>query len=287
MAVLGPILFNLYINDLFYLIDTDICNYADDTTPYAVDMCLKKLMAKVELVSGKAIDWFCYNGMKLNSKKCRLLVCGHKNECMICKIGDSQIIETHLVKLLGVNIESDLTFNNYLKTVCKKASQKLNALSRLCSIIPLDQRKILMQAFFTSQFAYSPLIWMFHSRKLNTKINDLHYRALRIVYRDETSTFIELLAKDGAVTTHHRNLQFLAIEMYKVYKGIAPAFLNDIFEKHPNADIDNVSANTRSATSFYNTCNPKTVRYGLETLRSIGPKIWSMIPVDLKNTSIG
>ena len=284
-SVLGPLLFNLYINDLFYLIDTDICNYADDTTPYAVDMCLEKLMDKLELASNKAMEWFRYNGMKLNSKKCHLLVSGHKNECMICNIGNSQVIETHLVKLLGVNIESELTFNSYLKTVCKKASKKLSALSRLCSIIPLVQRKSLMQAFVISQFSYSPLVWMFHSRKLNTKINDLHYRALRMVYRDETSSFNELLEKDGAVTIHHRNLQFLAIEMYKVFKGLAPTFLSDIFEKHQNANTENISANTRSATSFYNPCNPKTVKYGLETLRSIGPKIWNMIPVDLKNTA--
>ena len=73
--------------------------------------------------------------------------------------------------------------------------------------------------------------------------------------------------------------------MYKVYNGIAPAFMSNIFGKHLNADTENISANTRSATSFYNHQNPNTVKYGLETLRSIGPKIWGMIPVDLKNTT--
>ena len=111
--------------------------------------------------------------MKLNSDKCNLLVCGHKFECMICKTENSHIIETHLVKLLGIKIESELTFNNYMEAVCKKASQKLNALSRLCFIIPFQKRKILMHAFFDSQFSYSPLVWMFHSRRINTKINNL------------------------------------------------------------------------------------------------------------------
>ena len=50
---------------------------------------------------------------------------------------------------------------------------------------------------------------MFHSRKMNTKINGLHYRALRIVYQDETSTIEELLYKDGSITIHHKNLQLL------------------------------------------------------------------------------
>ena len=147
----------------------------------------------------------------------------------------------------------------------------------MCGFIPLEQR---MYAFFASLFYFGPLVWMFHSQKLNTKINNLHYRALRMVYHDETSSFSELLAKDDAVTIHHRNLQLLAIEMYKVFKGIAPAFLSDIFKLHSNADTENVSANTRSGMSFYNPCNPSTVKYGLETLKSLGPKIWSMVPVD-------
>ena len=93
-SIWGPLLFDLYMNDLFYIIDSDVCNLADDTTPFAVDKCLSKLMTKLELASEKAYNWFHWNGMKLNSGKCKLLVSGHKHECMILNIGKSQIIET-------------------------------------------------------------------------------------------------------------------------------------------------------------------------------------------------
>ena len=221
--------------------------------------------------------------MKPNSKKWHLLVSGHKNECLIAKISASQVIETHIVKLLGVHIDSDLTFENHLKTVCKKASQKLNALSRLCSFIPFKQPKTIMQAFFISRFSYCPLVWMFHSRKLNTKINNLHFRALRMIYRDETFSFKALLEKDGSVTIHHSNLQYLAIELYKVFNGTAPAILNNLFRKKGNAGTtESVSNNTRSGSTFYNSSNPKTVKFGLETLRVLGPKIWDIIPEEVK-----
>ena len=82
-SVLGPLLFNLFINDLFFLIKTDICNFADDNTPYTVDMSLHTLMNKLECTTEEALDWFQYNGMKLNSSKCDLLVCGYKFECML------------------------------------------------------------------------------------------------------------------------------------------------------------------------------------------------------------
>ena len=71
---------------------------------------------------------------------------------------------------------------------------------------------------------------MFQNRQINTKINNLHYRALRIIYMDETSSFKELLQKDGSVTIHQRNLQFLTLEMFKAKTGLAPSFMNEIQE---------------------------------------------------------
>ena len=281
-SVLGPLLFNLFINDLFYIIKTDLCNYADDNTPYTCDISLEVLMNKLECAIENALDWFRSNGMKLNSSKCKLLVSGHKFENMICKVEKSQIIESHMVKLLGIQIDSELTFSAHMKNICKKASQKLNALSRLCGFLPFHRRKSLMEAFFKSQFSYCPLVWMCHSREINTRINNLHYRALRMVHQDEFSSFEELLRKDGSVTIHHRNLQFLATEMYKVTQGIGPAFMQEIFSRNPNVNSEDISANTRLNSVFYNPSNPRKVNNGLETLRSLGPKIWDIIPVNLR-----
>ena len=171
-----------------------------------------------------------------------------------------------------------------METICKRASQKLNVLSRLCAIIPFYRHKMLMKAFFNAQFSYCPLVWMFYSRKINTKINNLHFRALRMIYQDEISSFDELLKKDSSVTIHHRNLQFLVTEMFKVVKDIAPVLMEQVFARNSSAFTKDVSANTRFKSVFYNHSNPKKVNYGLETLRSLGPKIWSMVPKELRNS---
>ena len=84
------------------------------------------------------------------------------------------------------------------------------------------------------------------------------------------------MKRDGSVTIHHRNLQFLAIEMFKVDKGLAPVFMNEIFPKNKNVGTDNISSNKRSNNPF----NPKPVNYGLETLRSL--KIWQLAPRELR-----
>ena len=70
---------------------------------------------------------------------------------------------------------------------------------------------------------------MFHSRTLNNRINKLHERTLRIVYQDSVSSFETLLDKDNSFTIHERNIQNLAIELFKVKMGISPKFMNEIF----------------------------------------------------------
>ena len=107
--------------------------------------------------------------------------------------------------------------------------KKVTTLARVAKILPFNKRRLLFKAFIESQFSHCPLVWMFCSRTINSKINKLHYRALRIVYRDDVSTFEELLLRDGSVTVHHKNLQFLAMEMFKVDKGLAPSFMTNIF----------------------------------------------------------
>ena len=73
-------------------------------------------------------------------------------------------------KLLGVKIDSQFLFESHVSTLCKKASQKLHTLLKITNYMDLEKRKCLMRAFITSQFNYCPLIWMFHSRKLNNRI---------------------------------------------------------------------------------------------------------------------
>ena len=109
----------------------------------------------------------------------------------------------------------------------------LYALARISHFMEKNKLRIIMKAFIESQFGYCPLIWMFHSRSLNNRINHLHERALRLVYKNYTASFEELLSKDNSFTVHHKNLQKLAIEMFKVKNNILPN-LSDIFSSSVN-----------------------------------------------------
>ena len=88
-----------------------------------------------------------------------------------------------------------------------------------------DKLRTTTNAFFSSQLAYCPLIWMFHNQTLNKRINKFQESALHLVHKNNTSSFYELLQKENSFTSHHRNIQKLALEIYRVERRIAPKIM--------------------------------------------------------------
>ena len=137
------------------------------------------------------------------------------------------------------------------------------------------KRRLLMN-FFASQFNYCPLVWICHHRSVNSKINRLHERCLRIVYSDSVSSFEDLLDKDRSVSEHLKNIKTLAIEMFKISNKLTVPLMDEIFVKRNNA---------------YNLCKPSefvrpkvhSVFHGKESISYPDPQIWDMIPVEMKN----
>ena len=130
-----------------------------------------------------------------------------KNQEIQINIGEIAISNSKCEKLLGIHFDNKLIFEPHVRSLCKKASQKLNPFARIAYSLKFEQRKPLLNTFMTSQLSYAPVVWMFHNRKLNNHINLIHERALRITYQDHNSTFNKLLAKDGSSEIHDRNLQ--------------------------------------------------------------------------------
>ena len=126
---------------------------------------------------------------------------------------DGLPIDSSKTEVLGITIDHELKFDDHVNHLCKKASVKLNTLAHYAPFMNVSKKRNIMKSFIESQFGYCPLIWMFHSRGLNNKINRIHERALRITYNDKSSSYRELLTKDRSVKRHHRNIA-LAIEIY-------------------------------------------------------------------------
>ena len=77
-----------------------------------------------------------------------------------------------------------------------------------------------MRSFIEAQFGYCQLIWMFHTRELNRKINHIHECGSRIIYSDNSSSFTELIKKYNSVCIHYRNTKSLATNLYKAFQTL-------------------------------------------------------------------
>ena len=276
-SILGPLLFNIYLSDFFmFCKDSDIANYADDNSPFSCNENIESVILQLENDSKILLTWVSNNGLKANPDKFHLIL-NNPDEKYFIQIQNFQIFNSKCEKLLGIKIDSSLSFTEHVTDLCNKASQKLHALSRVAKFMNAAKRRIIMKAFINSQFGYCPLVWMFHTRTLNNRINKIHERSLRIVYDDNVSSFEELLNKDNSFTVHERNIQTLAIELYKAVNKMSPVLMQQVFplKESPKYCTKNI----------FVTRNVRTVKYGTETLAHLGPKVWAIVPTEMKSAN--
>ena len=184
-SILGPLFFNIYLIDLFYFTEEiDLINYADDNTPFSCEINVEEVIITLENSAKSIFQWINHNFLKANPEKSHVVLSAIETKTIY--IQSESIQSTLSQKLLGITIDRELKFDIHVKNLCNKASLKLHALSRISSFMSSKKLKIIMKSFILSQFNYCPLVWMFHSRECNNRINRIHERALRIAYRDRT-----------------------------------------------------------------------------------------------------
>ena len=180
--------------------------------------------------------------------------------------------------LVGILIDRDLKFDEYVLPQCKKAGKKLTTLIRISKFMTFGQRRSIMKAFIGSQFGYCPLVWMFCGRQTNARINHMYERALRAVYNHEISPFEELLGRGKSETIHRRNIKILVAELLKIKNGNSNDIMTQLICKR-----NSVGYSLRSQTDFL-LPQVKPVNYGVKALRYFGPKIWNILPNDIENS---
>ena len=189
-SILGPLLFNIDLTDLFFICENDdIASYTDDTTPYTYARDTPTVISELHSTSEKPFNWFEKNHLRTNPEM-------------------SPLVKFKMETLMEVSIDSELNFENHISNICSKVSRKFTALGRIAGFITFEKSRMLFKAFIKSQFKYCPLIWMLHSRTINNKINRLHERPLRIVYSHQRSTFEELPERARTFSIHHYYIQF-------------------------------------------------------------------------------
>ena len=282
-SILGPVLFNFFINDLFLLIKkATLHNYADDNTLSASSDDANSLIKILSEESQIAIEWLNRNHMIANPKKFQGMVIS-KNKKQIINLPDIKVENTVIqpqnsVKLLGVTIDNDLCFDTHINKLCKSAASQLNALLRLKNFLGFKEKKVLSESFILSNFNYCPLVWHFSSSKSLTKIENIQKRTLQFLYDDYKSSYSDLLSKAKKTTMTISRLRSLCIEVYKTINSLNPSFMSKIFEFNQPTRIQRSQQILNLKVQRAN-----QVKFGERSLRVLGPKIWNSLPPHIKS----
>ena len=187
-SILGPILFNIFINDLlFFLNKAKLANFHDDNTIYAAKRDLNELLRLLEKESEVAIKWFSHNNMIVNPKTFQAIIISRQNRsnhnCCLT-INNVEIKSKESVILLGIEIDNKLNFEKHVSTICEKANNPPNAIGRIGAVLGEKEKEILINSFVYSNFSYGPLIWHFTSCKGIKKLEKVQERNLKFILND-------------------------------------------------------------------------------------------------------
>ena len=130
--------------------------YTDGNTPHTYSSNIENVLDNLQGALEKMFHWFSTNHLVANAGKCYLLA--SSKTLVDINISNTEILSEARVKLLGVNLAGRLNFDFHVNALLRKASKKYHALARVCNYMNKKKRRILMNAFITSQFSYCPLI---------------------------------------------------------------------------------------------------------------------------------
>ena len=162
-SILGPLLFNIFINDVFFFLkNTKIANFADDNTTYTVENDIMELLKTLESETFSVLNWFRINEMKPNQDKCHLLVADIDHKYYYSNsyvyLENAFLESEDSVKLLGIKIDKNLNFKEHITSLLKEGNNKLHALMRIKQYLTKDKLRLIMKTFIESQFNYCPLL---------------------------------------------------------------------------------------------------------------------------------
>ena len=273
-SVLGPILFNIFINDLFYHIKRAKLNaYADDhqiyysdRDPVALEECLCK---EVE----KANQWYNDNGMIVNKTKNQALILGDTEYTFSFPVKES-------IDIFGMNIDNKLHFDKHVSSVCKKINNQLNVMIRFRKLLSKATLVKLYKAFILPHFHYCSSVWHFCGARNTEKLDALNKRSLRFILNDVESTYSTLLNQVNCVSLYNKRIHNMLILLYKsLFLTKYPIYMRNMFTFRTTSY--NLRGNYILALPV-----PKTTSYGLRSFSYHAVKLWNSLPDSVRTLNL-
>ncbi|KAL4238884.1 hypothetical protein ACF0H5_003591 [Mactra antiquata] len=285
-SVLGPLLFIMYINDMpneLKDIFTDM--FADDTTITAVGKSYNEVQNQLQNNIDKIFLWCQNNSMALNPKKTKSMIisasnkkCSNKN--LSLHLGQDTIEFSNCERLLGVQVDNNLTWKNQVNMIVKKCNSKLYLLQRIKQFINIPVRKLFYNAYILPHLEYCCSVWGNCNSSYSDILIKFQKRAARIILEKDFDTpSQELFSSLNWMKFPERVNYKKSIIMYKAINNICPQYLSKKFMKN-NVECTHY---LRSAENNQLLHVPKPrLEFTKKSLDYSGPKLWNALPNEVQ-----
>ena len=183
------------------------------------------------------------------------------------------------MRLLGVELDYQLNFNEQISRICQKVARQLNVLQRKSKFLSVETRLLVFKYFIRANFSYCPIVWHFCSKVNTEKLEKLQYRGLKIVFSSYDPSYEELLSRANLPTLHLGRLRTIALETLKCMNNIAPPYIRDLVTQKQS------SYSFRSENTL-NIPVVRTVAYGQKSFRFEAARVWNSLPNELRKVTV-
>lgn len=230
-SVLGPLLFNLYINDISTVINKcSVHLFADDTMITASGDNIHEIINVINEDLSNFSTWLKYNKLKLNVEKTKFMIIGHNTEIHDdVKIDDTKIEEVAEFKYLGVILDDKLSFKSNINFVIKKIAKKVGFLGRLSKKLSSWSILTVFKTIIAPHIDYcSTMLFMNNDTDLK-RLQLLQNRAMRLILKCNRRTHIDDMLKTLNFQSVKQRIYFNTLLMiYKIKNKLLPAYLSNI-----------------------------------------------------------
>jgi len=280
-SIMGPLLFNIFINDLlFHDFNSKIYNYADDNTLSFSHFDPSIIEKKLKEDCINAMEWFERNNMKANANKFQVMFLSRNNKVknQSITIDGIEIKASQSIVILGVELDRELRFNSHIDAICSQTGKQINALKRMKHYLNKQSREVIYKSYINCNFDYCSVTWLFANKTDMEKLEKTNKRALRVVTNSGHMNYEELCKQQDQLPVFKRCLKSMAVLIYKIKKGISPQYMKELIREQ-SVSYDMRDNEKLVLPSF------STVRFGKNSFRYLGAKLWNIMPIEIKQES--
>ena len=280
-SVLGPVLFTLYVNDIFETSSLNTTLFADDTHLLSSASSTAELDALTGDQMPKVHEWTAQNNLCINASKSQLLTVNSKNNLTV-NIAGQPVSNTDNAKYLGVLLDSNMSWKSHIQSLETKLSPKCGLFYSLGRFMPAWVLLILFKSLIQSKLHYGILCWGAASKTALKPLQKLQHKVLRIIARAPKGPGCpsnkSLLKRFGVLNIEDMRKLEIAKFMYQFHCGRCPEYFNDFFTSESKAHKYNTRASTSSKYHMIDRKDHRSIKYA-------GPDVWNSIPPAIRQST--